>query len=298
MPKGIPAAGFRVTNKRMQSGWVPGAVQSIIPSVPAPMPVVVLVETDEQIVEKLNKRFDALERLTKATVDGLNRALIVSGPAGLGKSYTVEKVISENATRNFTFVRGYVRPTGLYRMMYEHREENDVIVFDDSDSIFDDAVSMNLLKVACDTTETRVLSWLAETRMEDEDGERLPRSFVFKGTIIFITNIDMDTIARSGNKMAPHFEAMVSRSMYIDLAMKTKRDYLIRIKQVVGSSTILNCLTEQQRNDVVQYIEENVETLRELSLRMVIKIATLVMMDNDNWKASADIACKKYGVRF
>jgi hypothetical protein len=43
-----------------------------------------------------------------------------------------------------------------------------------------------------------------------------------------------------GHKLAPHFTAMVSRSHYIDLAMKTNRDYLVRIRQVVNQGLLSN----------------------------------------------------------
>lgn len=144
-------------------------------------------------------------------------------------------------------------------------------------------------------TETRRLSWLTETKMEDEDGERLPRSFEFSGSIIFITNYDFDEMISKGNKLAPHFEALISRSHYLDLAMKTKRDYFVRIKQVVFGKGMLSRdgFTDSEANEIVNFVEENMNNLRELSLRMVVKLAGLLRMNRDSWKDLAAVTCMR-----
>ena len=95
-------------------------------------------------------------------------------------------------------------------------------------------------------------------------------------------------IAR-GHKLAPHLEALVSRSHYIDCGMKTKKDYLVRIKQVIKTGMMPD-LTVNERNDVVAYIEKNQDTLRELSLRMALKIGSL-RKNSARWQSLADVTC-------
>jgi type II secretory ATPase GspE/PulE/Tfp pilus assembly ATPase PilB-like protein len=76
-------------------------------------------ETDIQIREKLAVRFDALQVMSDATAVGKNRSLIVSGPAGLGKSFTVEAAVKKHGDKiNAVSIKGYVRPTGLYKTLY------------------------------------------------------------------------------------------------------------------------------------------------------------------------------------
>lgn len=252
-------------------------------------------ETDQQIEEKLEERFMITEIMARSAVDGDTRALIISGPPGLGKSYTVEQVLKEydpNAIRH-TIAKGYVKPTGLLRLLYKHREAGQVIVFDDADTIFNDETSLNLLKTVCDTTETRMVSYLAETNMVDEDSaEKIPRSFEFDGTIIFITNLDFDAMMQRGHKLAPHFAALISRSHYVDLAMKSERDYLVRIKQVVKQG-LLSGLTVDQKSDVLDFVDKNSHRMRELSLRMVLKIAAIRKMEMPAWESLAKITCCK-----
>ena len=251
-----------------------------------------VIETDEQIEQRIAERFDILDTLTQSCITGVSRALIVSGPAGLGKSFTVENRLRawDPDEVNHTIVKGYVRATGLVKLLYRYRNHGQVLVFDDADAIFFDDVSLNLLKAVCDTTERRRVSWLSEGKLiDDESAELVPRNFDFDGTIIFISNYDFDAMIDKGHKLAPHLQALVSRSHYIDLAMKTRRDYLVRIRQVIGMG-LLNHLTIDEQADVVTFIECNHETLREMSLRIAIKIGAL-RKQSDNWEKIARITC-------
>jgi len=288
MPRGVPKAGFRMTKNRT----VPTVAMQTFGTFAQES-----TETEEQILTRLETRFSAMDLMTEATCFGHNRSLIISGPAGLGKSYGVMKTLEVAEKKNYVpiVIKGYIRPTGLYKLLYENRFKKCIIVFDDADSIFGDDVCLNLLKAACDMTETRRLHWLTETKMEDEDGERLPRSFEFEGSIIFITNYDFDDLIAKGNKLAPHFEALISRSHYLDLAMKTKRDYVVRIKQVVFGKGMLSRegFTDLEALEIVDFVEDNTEKLRELSLRMVVKLAGLFRMNKKSWKDLAAVTCMR-----
>ena len=251
-------------------------------------------ETDDEIDLRLKDRFETLDMLVTACIEGNARSLIVSGPAGLGKSYTVEKRLSEwdSEQKQHTIVHGYVRATGLVKLLYQYRHEGNVIVLDDADAIYYDDISLNLIKAVCDTTENRKVSWLSEAMLIDEEtAERIPRTFTFNGTVIFITNLDFDAIITKGHKLAPHLQALVSRSHYIDCGMKTKQDYMVRIHQVVKEGMLAD-LTYEQKNDVLAFLEENRDRLRELSLRMVVKIGN-IRKSNANWRKLANITCCK-----
>ena len=52
-------------------------------------------ETDEDAMSRIRERFEILHEMTKATVAGDIRAMIVSGPPGVGKSFGVEKEIDK-----------------------------------------------------------------------------------------------------------------------------------------------------------------------------------------------------------
>lgn len=284
MAKGVPTRGYRITKKRLAN---PDFVNKLTHTdFTAP----VVDETDDQINERIATRFDILEKLTHATISGDSRALIISGPAGLGKSFSVERILKhyDPDEKSHSFIKGYVKATGLYKQLYEHREAGQVLVFDDADSIFKDDVCLNMLKAVCDTNDERTVSYLAENNLISENGaERVPRTFKFEGSIIFITNLDFDAYVDKGH----HLAALISRAYYIDLTMKCKRDYIIRIKQVVNMGMLTNLglqSTEQKR--VMDFVIENVDRMRELSLRSVLKIGKLIKAGGD-WKNIAEITC-------
>jgi hypothetical protein len=95
-----------------------------------------------------------------------------------------------------------------------------------------------------------------------------------------------------GHKLAPHLAALVSRAHYIDLAMKTKRDYYVRIKQVVKQGMLANAgFTSSEEADIMQFVEKNFNNLRETSLRSVIKIAALRRSNPNRFESLARITC-------
>ena len=50
-------------------------------------------ETDDQIIERMRERFNILDDMTQASIDGVVRGMVVTGPPGVGKSCGVEAVL-------------------------------------------------------------------------------------------------------------------------------------------------------------------------------------------------------------
>lgn len=248
--------------------------------------------TDDEILANIRSRFSTLTLMTNATVSGLNRSMIVSGPAGLGKTYSVNEVIETLPESNYIHIKGYVTPISLYKTLWQYKYSDNVIVFDDCDSIFSDETALNLLKGACDSSDKRFLSWMSDKEIVTEDGDFVPSSFEFNGSVVFITNLDFDKAIDKGTRQAPHFEALISRSHYVDLGIKTKRDYMIRIKQVVADTDMLSHISPEMAANVVNFIDINKDNMRELSLRMVKKVADLTRI-SPNWEELARCTCMK-----
>ena len=259
-------------------------------------------ETDAQVARRIRERFDILEYLANQSAKGQLRALVVSGPPGLGKSFTTEKVLAERDPNQVTHtvVKGYVKPTGLVKLLYRHRQKGRVLVLDDSDTVFADETSLNMLKSACDSGSNRKISYLAEGTLIDEiSGERVEKEFKFEGTIIFITNLDFDKLIDKGHKFAPHLAAMVSRAHYVDVTLKTKRDYLIRMKQVIDAGMLADRgLSRNAVDEILSFVDEYSDQFRELSLRLISKLADIRegQMEAENfrdWRDIAKITCCK-----
>ena len=250
-------------------------------------------ETDEETIDRLRERFDMLEDMTRACKKGDVRAMIVSGPPGVGKSFGVEKVLGRHdmiatlseSQPNYEVVKGAMSAIGLYCKLYKFADKDNVIVFDDCDSVFSDELCLNILKAALDSKKTRRIHWNTDSFKLRNEG--VPDSFEFKGSAIFITNIKFDNV--KSKKMRDHLEALESRCHYIDLTIDTEREKMLRIKQITEDGMLNEYgFHESKVDDIVDYVDINKKKLRELSLRTVLKIADLAKAFPDKWEAMAE----------
>ena len=258
-------------------------------------------ETDEQIMERLGQRFEILEDMTRAVKKGDVRAMIVSGPPGVGKSFGVEKVLSKHDVfadvaddkklKKYEIVKGAMSAIGLYSKLYEFSDKKSILVFDDCDSVLLDDLSLNILKAALDSSKKRTIHWNTDSRLLRSEG--VPNSFEFKGGAIFITNIKFDNVR--SKKLRDHLEALESRCHYLDLTIDTEREKLLRIRQVVRDAGMLDDyeLSDTAKAEVVDFIADNSKRMRELSLRMVLKVADIRRSMPNNWRAVVEVTCMR-----
>jgi hypothetical protein len=256
-------------------------------------------ETEEQVMERIRERFDILTEMTKAATTGDIRAMIVSGPPGVGKSFGVEKEVEKaclfdqiaGKRLRAEVVKGSATALGLYCTLYKYSDPNCVLVFDDCDTILLDDVSLNLLKGALDSGKKRKISWLSDSNMLRREG--VPDSFDFKGSVIFITNLKFDTM--KSQKLRDHLDALQSRCHYLDLTLDSMRDKFLRIKQIAQDGSLFQDYNFDQvaQDELLEFMESNANNLREMSLRMALKIADLRKSFPLRWKRMAETTCMK-----
>ena len=258
-----------------------------------------VVESDEEVMVRIGERFEILQQMTRAVISGDVRAMIVVGPPGVGKSYGVEFELEKSGLFDklsgrkikYEVVKGAMTPIGLYTTLYQHSDANNVLVFDDCDSVFQDELALNILKAALDSGKKRRIHWNSDSAMLRREG--VPDVFDFKGGCIFITNLKFENI--QSKKMKDHLEALQSRCHFLDLTLNTMRDKYLRIKQIFGQGQLFNDydFTPEQGDEILQFMDENKNHLREMSLRMALKLADLTKVSGINWKALARSTCMK-----
>tara|TARA_B110000211_G_scaffold111264_1_gene129286 strand:- start:887 stop:1834 length:948 start_codon:yes stop_codon:yes gene_type:complete len=257
-------------------------------------------ETDEEIIERLRGRFDILEDMTQAVKEGTVRAMIVTGPPGVGKSFGVDKVLHKEDLFNmmgerkakYEVVKGAMSAIGLYCKLYEYADKGNVVVFDDCDSVLLDDLSLNILKAALDSSTKRMIHWNTDSSKLRSEG--VPGSFEFKAGAIFITNIKFENVR--SKKLQDHLSALESRCHYVDLQMDTEREKVLRIKQITKDGMLDSYGFENgEEDEVIQFIDDQKAKLRELSLRTVLKIADLRKSFPTNWKNMAEVTVMKTG---
>jgi hypothetical protein len=250
-------------------------------------------ETDEEAIVRIAERFSILQEMSAAVAAGDIRAMIVTGPPGIGKSFSVEAEVDKAAMLDkiagrkarSEVVKGTATALGLYAKLYEYRERGSMLVFDDSDSLFFDSVSLNLLKGALDSGKKRKICWLADSHsLRKED---IPNSFQFDGGIIFITNLNFSKIKTKSIK--DHLTALESRCHYVDLAINTAKEKILRIKQVISDPIFAEeqGLSQSEQDMLVDFLLEHHTKFRELSIRTVIKLIGLYKTFPAKWSSVA-----------
>ena len=259
-----------------------------------------LTETDDEIKTRLRERFDILDEMTRAVKKGDVRAMIVTGPPGVGKSFGVETVLSKHdvfATvaqneklKKYEVVKGAMSAIGLYKKLYEFQDKKCILVFDDCDSVLLDDLSLNILKAALDSGKKRMICWNTDSRLLRSEG--VPNSFEFRGGAIFITNIKFENVR--SKKLQDHLAALESRCHYLDLTIDTEREKILRIKQIVEDGMLESYEFQPwDIDEILNFIDNNKKKLRELSLRMVLKLADLKKSMPGNWRAVAEVTCMR-----
>ena len=255
-------------------------------------------ETDEEIMDRIEQRFTILDDMTKAAIAGDIRAMIVTGPPGVGKSYGVEYQLEKAGLFDtlgqrkvkYEVIKGAMTPIGLYCTLYKHSDPRNVLVFDDCDSILLDDIALNILKAALDSGKKRRIHWNSDSAMLRREG--VPDCFDFKGSVIFITNLKFDHL--KSKKLQDHLDALQSRCHFLDLTLNTTRDKILRIRQIFRKGDLFQDydFSPEQGDEIVQFMQDNHARMREISLRMALKLADLTKV-SANWKALAENTCMK-----
>ena len=258
-------------------------------------------ETETEAMDRIASRFEVLDEMSRAAINGDIRAMIVSGPPGVGKSYGVETQMERASMFDklagkkvrFQIVKGAMTALGLYSQLYKYSDTKNVLIFDDCDSVFTDDLSLNILKAALDSGKTRRICWNSDSRLLREEG--IPNTFNFNGSAIFITNLKFSNL--KSKKLQDHLEALQSRCHFLDLTIDGDRDKMLRIKQVHrdadGGLFKDYDFNEEQSQIVIDFMWDNHTKLREVSLRMCLKIADLVKISPGNWRNLARTTCMK-----
>ena len=262
---------------------------------------VVKQESDEEAMDRIANRFAVLDEMSSACISGDIRAMIVAGPPGVGKSYGVERQMEKASMFDkiagkrvrYEVVKGAMTALGLYAQLYKFSDKKNVLVFDDCDSVFADDLSLNILKAALDSGKTRKICWNSDSRLLRDEG--IPNSFQFHGSAIFITNLKFSNL--KSKKLQDHLEALQSRCHFLDLTIDSERDKMLRIKQVHrdsdGGLFAEYNFTNEQSSTVLDFMWDNHNKLREVSLRMALKIADLLKISPSNWQNLARATCMK-----
>ena len=251
--------------------------------------------TDEEISAELIETFEIVGEMTEAAAKGVVKGLIISGPAGIGKSHTVETTLIETIgtlskllgdAQKYDIVKGKLTAIMLYCTLYRYSSPGSVLVLDDADGILYDEDCLNMLKAVLDTKKVRKVHWGSNSHILEK--EAVPSSFDFQGGVIFLTNIKWDK-TRS-ERIANHLSAIMSRTHYLDVQIDTMRERVIHIKNTVMNTDMLEDynFTKADIQEIMDYVMKNLNRLSNVDLRTVLKCADMKLAMPENWTKFAD----------
>ena len=226
------------------------------------------------VVEKRDPKvmFSNLERLTKMVGRGIQPSLVITGGAGLGKTYLVKKTLTDmglEEAKQFVHFKGRATAAGLFVTLYENCDK--IIVLDDCDSVFKDDDAVNILKAALDSYDTRKLSYISTKPLKDTYGDPVPRHFEFTGKIIFISNIAQGKLD----------EAIKSRSFVSDISMNTEQMFK-RIDDLKHAmETKIPVEVKDKALKIMKDLEAKYDGV-EINLRSFIKACRICAMGFEN----------------
>lgn len=191
---------------------------------------------------------------------GITNAVFIGGRGGIGKTFNVEGALKELGLADgegYFKNAGSISASGLYRLLFRHRK--DLILFDDSDSVFSDQEARNILKGATDTKKVRKIAWTKkssdiipaeEYNEESEEDGKVPSYFEFTGKIVFISNLKMDKLDPDG--------ALRTRGIIV-MVDPTDEEVYNLMEKIVGNFDIAEGLTlgMKERLEVVQLLRDN-----------------------------------------
>lgn len=245
---------FRATIKKqlVVSGERKGKILSAKPpKVTKQKYIVRVIEDDEDtkayrdsIKGSVKERFEEVEDTVQEIVDGERNGFLLLGDPGIGKTWTVQQVLSENGyteyegedqviweedeetgnqvplmpqmpENQYYLLKGSVTPAALYAYMYMFN--NGIILVDDTDSAL--KKDPNLIKAAIDTYPRRKISKGTKTAIVNKgNADPFPPSFLYTGRIIFISNLYVNQIDSAIFSRGGVFELSLSSNEIVERA--------------------------------------------------------------------------------
>jgi hypothetical protein len=234
---------------------------------------------------ELERSYCSVESFIEKISKGSLRSLIINGPPGVGKTFSVESFLKKHASRKYKLIAGHMSTLSLYGNLYHYREPGNVLVLDDIDSVMSKIEGVNILKAAMDTKPSRRINWESSSALLNKIN--VPTGFDFEGSVILISNV---CFGSAGGKIGAHLDALKDRSFTLTIANNSRESLFKQLCFMVIKKNLLSSfsLSTGQIQDILMYVENNIESLPKISLRLAIKLAQLVKESPDNWYQMAN----------
>ena len=239
-------------------------------------------------VKYLEETMEDIYQISRRVGAGAFNSLFISGRAGTGKTYNVERALKDEGLiedQDYVLVSGAASVIMMYKKFYQYR--TGTLVFDDCDAVFRDENGRNLMKAALDTKKVRKISYLKKTKAvydpRDVDPEEefnlleagiVPNTFEFSGRVIFISNLPKDKADPDG--------AIRSRSILVDVNPDDST-LMERMKKLLPHLEPVD-MPMEEKEEIYEFMKQ----AKDVSMRTFVKAAGFKMAGLPNWKRMAE----------
>jgi DNA polymerase III delta prime subunit len=154
------------------------------------------------------QQLQVAEDLLRQVYEGRQPALIIYGPPGIGKTTLGEKVARQQGESWRPERPG--SKIGLINTLHKRRHGG-VVPFDDIDRMWDEGETLDVLKVALDTKDTRRLSHTVS-------GKNTIKPFIVGCGVVFFSNRDFNNPKDFGKHSNNGVAAVKNRSVIVGLS--------------------------------------------------------------------------------
>ncbi len=217
----------------------------------------------------LEDTIEYLKASVRMITRGHENAIVICGTAGVGKSKLVKEVLIEENVKYFTISGGIKNTQSLFQILSKHNEDHHIILFDDSDSIFEKK-NLDIMKAALAPGNERIVTYY-DPKFTDDSKKNNPQIH-FKSSIIIITN-------KSKNKIP---EAIISRAAPVEIKVEIPAildDILINLANVKPNMPMKDKL------EVLDFIKSVMkDKIKHLDYRIFERALVLSQSGYPQWK--------------
>jgi hypothetical protein len=254
------------------------------------------------ILDDVKNRYQTINKMVSIFInnpDAAMRGVLISGDAGFGKTHFTKLGLSEiENIDDVDYVKGSsITAAAMYCKLYQSKDPGQVLVLDDVDIVHKTSAERNaildMFKAATEpTTDDRTIEWARADRntlMKDND---IPNKFVFKGSIVWITNERIEDIAQQAKS---HWNAISSRFRQIPVWLNEQEKLMYTI-HLVEDVDILgkDCnakeggYSDDIKKKTIDYIRKNWKSMNDVSPRVSISIADTIENFPNDWETYAE----------
>jgi len=161
-----------------------------------------------------------LETFFYAFRAGKINLLIVQSRGGLSKTHTAEKLLT-----SALFFKGHSTPLSMYLTI--HKEQPDLIVFDDVESLLENHRNTTILKALCDSKELKTIEYHTTARVNNKE---IPTRIRTRAKTLILCN----DLQRKGQDI----KALLSRAIYLKFNPSVK-EIITKLKEFATDKEIL-----------------------------------------------------------